>query len=240
MHNRIKVENSTPFGTAIQLITGVVLVAIWLAPTQVVAAQTEPLSGKQVVDTTCARCHATGVDGAPRIGDAAAWKARTGQGLTSLSQHALTGIRKMPSHGGNPGLSDIDIKRAITYMVNQSGGHWIEPAGSGAAYRERSGEQIVNAQCHKCHEAGLNGAPRIGDLSAWAPRFANGVDVLVRSAIRGHGGMPPRGGMADLTDAEIRSAAIYMLLKGAAPAAAAATAPAPATGPAPSPAKPTK
>lgn len=223
MLNRMKVERSSRVGKVGQLIAGLALVAVSLTPTRVVAAETEPLSGKQVVETVCARCHATGVDGAPRIGDAAAWKARSAQGLTALSQHALLGIRKMPSHGGSPGLSDIDIKRAITYMVNQSGGRWIEPAGAGMAFRERTGEQIVNAQCYKCHEAGLNGAPRIGDLAAWATRFSRGVDVLVRSAIRGHGGMPPRGGMADLTDSEIRSAAIYMLLKGvpAAPAPAA-------------------
>jgi len=221
----MKVESSSPFGTARQVMAGIVLVAVSLTPTQGMAAQGEALSGKQVVEAVCANCHATGVDGAPRIGDASAWKARTSQGLTSLSRHALQGIRKMPSHGGNPGLADIDIKRAITYMVNQSGGHWIEPAGIGMAFRERSGEQIVNAQCVKCHEAGLDGAPRIGDMTAWAPRFAQGVDFLVRSAIKGHGAMPPRGGMADLTDSEMRVAALYMLNRGVVPTVASPAAP---------------
>lgn len=83
---------------------------------------------------------------------------------------------------------------------------------------ERSGEQVVRAQCFKCHEAGVGGAPRIGDRAAWAPRLKNGLDNTVRSAIRGHGGMPARGGMADLTDSELRSAIVYMFSKGAAPA----------------------
>ena len=80
---------------------------------------------------------------------------------------------------------------------------------------DRSGEQIVRAQCAKCHEAGKDGAPKIGDRSAWIPRVKQGLDVVVRSAIRGHGSMPARGGMADLTDAELRAAVIYMFNQGA-------------------------
>ena len=66
------------------------------------------------------------------------------------------------------------------------------------------------AHCVRCHEAGTAGAPKPGDKAAWAPRFNKGVDALVLSAIRGHGGMPPRGGKADLTDAELRGAVLYL------------------------------
>lgn len=186
-------------------------IAALLLPS-VAPAQGPGLSGKQVVESTCAQCHTNGQEGAPRIGDAAAWKARAAQGLTGLSQHALLGLRKMPAHGGNPGLSDAEIKRAITYMVNRSGGNWIEPLEGGGT-RQRSGEQIVGMQCAKCHENGSDGAPRIGDLTAWSQRFARGTEALIRSAINGHGGMPARGGLADLTDAEMRIAALYMFLK---------------------------
>jgi cytochrome c5 len=75
---------------------------------------------------------------------------------------------------------------------------------------ERSGEQIVATQCSKCHQTGEGGAPRIGDREAWTPRLKEGLDKLVRSAIRGHGAMPARGGMADTTDAEISRAIVYM------------------------------
>jgi cytochrome c5 len=167
-------------------------------------------SGKEVVEAVCSRCHATGEEGAPRIGDRQAWAKRASLGLTSLTKHALEGIRKMPPHGGSPGLSDLEIQRAITYMVNQSGGNWIEPLAEKEMTKERTGEQVVRAQCARCHEAGVGGAPRIGDRSAWTPRMEKGLDVLVRSAIRGHGGMPPRGGQADLTDSELRSAVLYM------------------------------
>jgi cytochrome c5 len=76
--------------------------------------------------------------------------------------------------------------------------------------QERSGSQVVEAVCASCHAKGEKGAPRIGDRNAWMPRLSQGVDSLVRAAIRGHGGMPPRGEKADLTDAEIRAAILYM------------------------------
>lgn len=178
-------------------------------------AQSEGRSGKQVVEASCITCHGSGANGAPKIGDKQAWSKRASQGLTGLATNALNGIRKMPAHGGNPSLSDFEIKRAITYMVNQSGGHWTEPLNIASPHAERSGEQIVRAQCAKCHETGVGGAPRIGDKAAWIPRVQQGFDALVRSGINGHGGMPPRGGEADLTDSEIRSALAYMFNGGA-------------------------
>src|SRR4029079_5342837 len=51
---------------------------------------------------------------------------------------------------------------------------------------------------------------KIGDKAAWTPRMKQGVDALVASAIHGHGGMPARGDKADLTDAEVKSAILYM------------------------------
>lgn len=173
-------------------------------------AQSGERSGKEVVDTVCSACHATGAQGAPKIGDKKAWSKRTSQGLSSLSDHALKGIRLMPAHGGSPDLTDLEIKRAITYMVNQSGGKWVEPISRKSPPAPRTGEEVVKAQCIKCHETGKGGAPRIGDQDAWIPRLKDGLDSTVRSAMKGHGGMPARGGMADLTDSELRSAVIYL------------------------------
>jgi cytochrome c5 len=173
-------------------------------------AQIDGRSGKQVVDQVCAACHATGAKGAPRIGNQEAWAPLASRGLTSLTESALKGIRNMPAHGGNPGLSDLEIERAITYMVNRSGGEWVEPIGGVTPALERKGKQIVEAQCSKCHQDGVFGAPKIGDRQAWILRLRKGLDYLVRSAINGHGPMPPRGGMANLTDAELRAAILYM------------------------------
>jgi cytochrome c5 len=185
-------------------------------------AQTSARSGKEVVDAVCAACHGTGSQGAPKIGDAKAWSARASQGLGALTQHAIQGIRQMPAHGGSPFVTDFEIARAVTYMVNQSGGSWAEPIDKTAAPVARTGEQVVQAQCGKCHLTGEGGAPRVGDRAAWTPRLSYGLEAAVRSAIKGHGGMPARGGLADLTDAEVRSAVIYMFN----PASAAAKEPA--------------
>lgn len=114
---------------------------------------------------------------------------------------------------------------AITILV---GGSFMvadlvqaQPAG-------RDGEQIVKMQCVKCHGSGVNGAPKIDDRAAWAPRMRQGLQVTVASAIKGHGKMPARGGIADLTDTELRAAILYMFYPGAAAANAPSAPPPPA------------
>lgn len=76
----------------------------------------------------------------------------------------------------------------------------------------KSGADIVASACFACHGTGVLGAPKIGDKAAWEPRLqaANGLDGLTASAIKGKGGMPPKGG-AMVSDAEIRAAVENML-----------------------------
>ena len=91
----------------------------------------------------------------------------------------------------------------------------------------RAGKEVVDSVCSTCHQAGLNGAPKIGDREAWIPRMKRGLPELTLNAIRGHGGMPARGGHAELTDTEMRNAIVYMFDPGAEARAAARPAPAP-------------
>lgn len=191
-------------------ILALVLTAIYFVSGAAQSAAPER-TGKQVVDSVCIACHGTGANGAPKIGDRKAWAQLSARGLSALTDDALKGIRQMPPHGGNPNLTDVEVQRAITYMVNRSGGHWIEPVSRTTPTAARTGEEIVKTRCANCHESGKNNAPRIGDKSAWIPRLKPGFDSLVQSAIHGHGGMPARGGFPDLTDAEIRSAITYMI-----------------------------
>jgi cytochrome c5 len=76
--------------------------------------------GKSVYDTTCAACHGSGVAGAPKVGDKAAWAPRIKAGLDALHASALKGKGAMPPKGGNPSLPDADIAAAVDYMVSQS------------------------------------------------------------------------------------------------------------------------
>ena len=76
--------------------------------------------------------------------------------------------------------------------------------------KPRSGEAIYNAVCTACHAAGVAGAPKTGDKAAWAPRIATGAAALLASATNGKNAMPPRGGGADLTDAELKAAVEYL------------------------------
>lgn len=166
-------------------------------------------SGKDVYESTCAECHATGKDLAPKFGDAKAWSKRASKGLEQMTAHAIEGVRKMPAHGGSAKLTDLEISRAVAYMV--SGGHSDDPSKPYSSPQHISGEQLVHERCQECHSDGKLGAPRIGDLKAWQPRLNKGVEPLVKSAITGHKAMPARGGMNSLSDAEMRSAVVYMV-----------------------------
>lgn len=79
------------------------------------------LSGQQVYDKVCAACHATGVTGAPKVGAKEQWEPRLAQGLDTLVTHAVTGLRAMPAKGGNPSLTEANLKDAIIYMLNETG-----------------------------------------------------------------------------------------------------------------------
>jgi cytochrome c5 len=65
--------------------------------------------------------------------------------------------------------------------------------------------------CMACHATGAAGAPKLGDKAAWKARIAQGMDTLVMHATKGKGAMPPKGGRADLTDAQIKSTVEYMV-----------------------------
>lgn len=82
----------------------------------------DPAKGKLVYETSCAVCHASGVAGAPKLGDKAAWSARISQGFETLHNHALNGIRGMPAKGGNASLPDADLVNAVGYLFTEAGG----------------------------------------------------------------------------------------------------------------------
>lgn len=82
-----------------------------------------PYSAEQVLANACNACHQTGVLGAPKQGDKSAWSVRANAagGLEGLTASAIKGKNTMPPRGGNPDLSDDEIKSAIGLMLKQSG-----------------------------------------------------------------------------------------------------------------------
>lgn len=87
----------------------------------------------------------------------------------------------------------------------------LAKAAPAAAAGPKDGATIVNAVCGACHGTGVAGAPKTGDKAAWAPRIAQGNDTLYKNAISGKNAMPPKGGAADLSDAEIKGAVDHLV-----------------------------
>ena len=188
-------------------------------------------SGEEVVKSVCATCHQAGVAGAPKIGDKAAWAPRIKQGFQALVQSALKGKNAMPPKGGNPSLSDDEVARAVAFLANQAGASFKAPAAKPAAQQQASqesgqpaaakaatakpaaadGKQVFDSTCTACHSTGVAGAPKLGDKAAWAPRLQQGEDALVQSALKGKNAMPPKGGNASLSDAQVRAAVEFMV-----------------------------
>ncbi len=138
-------------------------------------------TGEQVVEMVCASCHRFGVLGSPKIGSKEAWEPRWKQGFDVLTQHALEGKGKMPAKGGNPMLSDVDVQKAIAFMLDKSG---LEAPDLGA--KPEAGAEGEPAQTAPLAEA----QPAVTEEAAAAPASApqQGMSGMAPAAA-----MPPQG-----------------------------------------------
>lgn len=86
------------------------------------AADSGPVDGAAVYNSSCLACHDGGIAGAPKTGDAAAWGSRMDQGIDTLIDHAVNGFQGetgvMPARGGNTTLSDEQVAAAVQHMVD--------------------------------------------------------------------------------------------------------------------------
>jgi cytochrome c5 len=89
------------------------------------------------------------------------------------------------------------------------------PVVAVAAVVPKNGNELFEAVCKNCHGAGLAGAPKAGDKTAWAPRIAEGKATLYQHALNGYSGkagvMPAKGGRTDLPDDLIKQGVDYMV-----------------------------
>jgi cytochrome c5 len=81
------------------------------------AAADVPTTGERAFTQVCSACHGAGINGAPKVGDHAAWGPRLQQGKEVLYTHAISGIRSMPPRGGST-WPDATIRMAVDYMVS--------------------------------------------------------------------------------------------------------------------------
>lgn len=87
------------------------------AATAPAAAKVDAAAGKQLYDTACMACHATGVAGAPRFGDKAAWAPRIQSGIDALTAAVVKGKGAMPPRGAAATATDAQLRAAVEYMV---------------------------------------------------------------------------------------------------------------------------
>ena len=97
------------------------------------AGKLDPAKGQATYTSTCAACHATGVAGAPKFGDKAAWAPRLQQEFAGLYANALKGKGAMPAKGGNAALAEADLANAVAYMMKEVGGKLPESVPGAAA-----------------------------------------------------------------------------------------------------------
>jgi cytochrome c5 len=114
-------------------------------------------------------------------------------GSTQAQIHALGGVTAQ------------DIERATAERIRKVGTVEIRDANRPL----KGGEEVYKAQCASCHEAGVAGAPRLGDTAAWRGRIAGGFQALVNSAVKGKGAMPPQAG-GDMEEIEIARGVAFM------------------------------
>lgn len=114
------------------------------------------------------------------------------------------------------GERSIFSERAIEDRIKPVGSVCVEgeecgTAAAAVASGPRAGDAVYNAACMACHATGAAGAPKTGDVAAWAPRIAQGQATLVKHAIEGIRAMPPKGMCMDCSDDEIKAAVVYMI-----------------------------
>ncbi|MFZ6749009.1 c-type cytochrome [Undibacterium sp. Ren11W] len=84
-----------------------------------------------------------------------------------------------------------------------------------AAAENVVGKATYGKTCSLCHAANVAGAPKPGDKADWAPRIAQGMDVLYKHALEGFTGakgqMPARGGSTTLSDADVKATVDFMV-----------------------------
>lgn len=122
-------------------------------------------AGEEVYKAQCIACHAAGVAGAPKFGDAAAWAPRIATGYDALLNSALKGKGAMAAQGGGD-FQDVEIGRAVVYMTAAAGGKFAEPAAPAAGAAGAPAEAAAPAMPAAAPVAAASPAPSAAPAAA--------------------------------------------------------------------------
>ncbi len=122
-------------------------------------------AGEEVYKAQCIACHAAGVAGAPKFGDAAAWAPRIATGYDALLNSALKGKGAMAAQGGGD-FQDVEIGRAVVYMTAAAGGKFAEPAAPAAGAAGAPAEAAAPAMPAAAAVAAASPAPSAAPAAA--------------------------------------------------------------------------
>lgn len=119
---------------------------------------------------------------------------------------AAAGAAAAPAETGTGAAAPVAAASEAPVAVAAAAAAPAAPVLAGAG----AGEALYKQACQVCHAAGVAGAPKLGDKAAWSARMAGGMDALYASVLNGKGAMPPRGGAAQASDADLRATVEFM------------------------------
>lgn len=143
-----------------------------------------------------------------------------------LSGGRIVGPMSEVIHDSLEYLSDEDLSAIATYLKSVKS---KLPPIQNVKITAKTGQKIYDKYCVGCHGTGAGGAPKFGAANEWAPKLKLGMDTVYKNAINGIGGMPPRGGCGNCSDAEIKAAVDYIIQNSQSTTAATAAQPVTAT-----------
>ena len=138
------------------------------------AAATPAFDAKGEYDKICAACHGSGLMGAPKFGDTAAWQARLDKhgSLDALVKQGIQGLGSMPPKGG-AGISDDQFHDVVVYLLENAN---IPQGGSSAAAPAAGDSAAAPAAESK------TAPPAVADNSAAAPATENTTEAPAAEA----------------------------------------------------------
>ncbi|MGM0521534.1 MAG: c-type cytochrome [Pseudomonadota bacterium] len=143
--------------------------------------------------------------------------------MEAATAYMVEPVMEVPELGGGDeaasenAASEEGAAEETAASEGEAAGDEMAASDEAAASEEASGGSDLDGEalyastgCAACHEAGVAGAPKLGDAEAWGPRIEQGNDALYQSVFNGKGAMPPRGG-SSASDEEIMAVVDYMV-----------------------------